>query len=125
MIYQQLSYFHLATVIPAFVLGAWLLFSRKGTPIHQLIGKVYMTLMVITAVLTLFMSARVGPTLLDHFGFIHLLSLLVLVEVPRAIFAVRKGQIGTHRQAMVGVYVGGILIAGGFAFMPGRLLSPF
>ena len=41
---------HFATVVPAFFLGTWLLFfSTKGSPYHRLAGKVYLTLMGVTA----------------------------------------------------------------------------
>jgi uncharacterized membrane protein len=35
---------------------------------------------------------------------------------------VRRGNISGHRNAMLGLYVGGLLIAGGFTLFPGRLL---
>jgi len=63
----------------------------------------------------------VGPILLGHFGFIHLFSILVLYCVSTAYFAARTGRTKSHRGNVLGVYIGGILIAGGFAFMPGRL----
>ena len=122
MTYLQLAYLHLATVVPAFFLGSFLLLNRKGTPIHKLLGKLYMVLMILTASITLFMPAEVGPTLLAHFGFIHFFSFMVLYSVPAAYLAARNGRIKTHRGNMIGVYVGGILIAGAFAFSPGRLL---
>jgi uncharacterized membrane protein len=122
MTYLQLAYLHLATVFPAFLIGTFLLVNRKGSPIHKLLGKVYMLLMLFTAVVTLFMSAEVGPTLLGHFGFIHLFSLLVFYSVPTAYFAVRRRNITKHRNSMIGLYGGGILIAGAFTFVPGRLL---
>ena len=58
-----------------------------------------------------------------HFGFIHLFALLVLYSVPAAYYYVRKGNIAKHRQEMIGLYIGGLLIAGSFAFMPGRLMN--
>lgn len=122
MAYTQLAYLHLATVLPAFALGTWLMFRRKGTPAHQLLGKVYLSLMLATAVTTLFMSAQVGPALFHHFGLIHLLSLNVIYSVPVAYFAARRGDILTHKRNMIGLYVFGLLVAGSFALMPGRLL---
>lgn len=122
MSYEQLAYLHLATIIPAFLIGTWLLFRRKGTPLHRMLGKAYMVLMLITAIMTLFMSAQVGPTWLGHFGFIHLLSFLALFSVGTAYFAARQGNVRLHRNAMIGLYVGGMLIAGSFAMMPGRML---
>jgi uncharacterized membrane protein len=122
MNYTQLSYVHLATIIPAFVIGTYLLLNRKGTPRHRLLGKIYMLLMLATAVVTLVMPAQVGPRLFNHFGFIHLFSVMVLYSVPAAYLAARKGDIATHKGNMIGIYIGGILIAGAFAFMPGRML---
>ena len=37
---------HLLTVLPAALLGAYLLASRKGTPRHRALGKGYMVLML-------------------------------------------------------------------------------
>ena len=122
MSYLQLAYFHLGTVFPAFLIGSYLLINRKGTSWHKLLGKIYMCLMLVTAVITLFMSAEVGPTLLGHFGFIHIFSLSVFYTVPAAFLAVRNGNIKAHQGNMLGLYIGGLLIAGSFAFMPGRLL---
>jgi uncharacterized membrane protein len=122
MSYLQLAYFHLGTIIPAFLIGSYLLINRKGTSWHKLLGKIYMGLMLVTAMITLFMSAKVGPTLLGHFGFIHIFSLSVFYTVPAAFVAVRNGNIKAHRGNMLGLYIGGLLIAGSFAFMPGRLL---
>ncbi len=122
MSYTLLVYLHLATVVPAFFIGTYLLLYRKGTIVHKLLGKVYMLLMLLTASITLFMGSALGPVLLNHFGLIHLFSLLVLYSVPAAYIAARKNDIKAHRSNMIGVYVGGILIAGAFAFMPGRLL---
>jgi uncharacterized membrane protein len=122
MSYLQLAYIHLATVLLASILGALLLLKQKGTASHRRVGKYYMMLMIITAVVALFMPAKVGPAFLGHFGFIHLFCVLVLYSVPAAYFAARKGELAKHKYNMMGVYVGGILIAGAFTLMPGRLL---
>jgi uncharacterized membrane protein len=122
MTYTQLAYFHLVTVVPAFFLGALQFLRRKGTSIHKVLGKIYMILMMATGLITLAMPARVGPQLLHHFGIIHVFSLLTLLNVPIAYFAVRQGSIKTHRAAMISLYIGGILIAGTLAFLPGRML---
>lgn len=122
MTYTQLAYLHLATVLPAFVLGGVQLLRRKGTAIHRLLGRIYMLLMMATGLITLAMPAEVGPRFLNHFGFIHIFSFLALFSVPAAYIAVRRGYIRVHRSAMISLYVGGILIAGAFAFTPGRML---
>jgi uncharacterized membrane protein len=68
------------------------------------------------------MRAEVGPRLFGHFGFIHLFSVLTLFSVPQAYFAIKRGDIRTHQTSMMSLYVGAILIAGAFTFMPGRYL---
>ena len=123
MTYTQLAYLHLGTVVPAFALGAIQLLRHKGTPSHKLLGKIYMVLMLATGLITLAMPAQVGPQFLHHFGFIHIFSLLALINVPVAYYAARSGNIKLHRANMISLYVGGILIAGAFAFSPGRMLN--
>ena len=125
MTYHQLAYMHLATILPAFLIGTFLFFVHKGTPMHKLWGRLYMILILLTGAITLFMPAKVGPSLFGHFGFIHLFSISVFYSVPAANFAIRKGRIRLHRSIMIGLYVGGLLIAGSFAFMPGRMLHGF
>lgn len=122
MSYVYLSYIHLITVLLAFALGTFLLLQKKGTLLHRSIGKYFMVLMVVTAIVALLMPAQIGPRFLGHFGFIHLFCFLVLYSIPSSYFAVRKGNIMKHKANLIGVYVGGILIAGTFALMPGRLL---
>ena len=79
--------------------------------------------MLITAVITLFMPALIGPQFLGHFGWIHLFSFLTLWTVPTAYTAIRKGNVRAHKRKMVLLYIGAILIAGGFTFAPGRYLN--
>jgi len=115
-------YFHLATVLPCVVMGAVLFSIRKGTPFHKGMEKVYMILMLITGIITLFMPAQVGPQFLNHFGYIHAFSFLTLYSVPKAYFAARRGDVKSHKFSMIGLYVGGIVIAGSFTLVPGRFL---
>ncbi|CUB03779.1 DUF2306 domain-containing protein [Marinomonas fungiae] len=122
MTYLQLAYLHLATVIPPFLIGAFILLAKKGTPRHKRLGKLYMVFMMLTAIISLLMPAQIGPTLLGHFGFIHLFSMLVLLCIPLGLIAIRRNNLRAHIGNMIGVYLGGIIIAGAFAFMPGRLL---
>lgn len=122
MEYRDVVHLHLVTVLPAFVLGTMLLASRKGTSFHKGVGRCYLGLMFATAIIALFLPARVGPQFLGHFGVIHLLCLLVLYSVPSAILAARRGQISRHKSIMLQLYIGGLLIAGAFTLAPGRLI---
>ena len=74
MDYTQLMHMHLVTVIPCFIIGTILLLLKKDTKFHRQLGRIYMVLMLITAVITLFMTAQVGPRVYNHFGCIHSFS---------------------------------------------------
>ena len=121
--YHELVTWHLSTILPAFAIGTYLMVRHKGDRLHRNLGKTYMLLMLATAVITLVMPAQVGPRWLDHFGLIHGFALLTLYLVPTALLAARRGNIRVHRKKMVGLYLGGLMIAGAFAFAPGRLLN--
>ena len=108
---------HLATVLPAFFLGTWLIFfSTKGSRFHRTLGLVYMTLMTVTAVAAIFIrSLRPG-----HLSWFHIFVPLTLFGVANAVWRVRRKDINGHRAAMMGVYFGGLIIAGALTFLPGR-----
>jgi uncharacterized membrane protein len=113
---------HLVTVVPCIFIGGFLLIDYKGTTLHKMMGKVYMSLMFFTAVVTIFLPANVGPRLFNHFGWIHLFTVLTLWTVPTALMAIRKGNIKAHKRKMILLYAGAILIAGAFTLVPGRYL---
>jgi uncharacterized membrane protein len=107
---------HLATVLPAFVIGTWMIsFSAKGAPLHRLFGFIYLALMSATAVASFFIRSSTGG-----FSLIHLFIPLTVWGVFTALWGVRTGNIKAHRNAMIGLYTGGILIAGVLTFLPGR-----
>ncbi len=120
--YKVLMFLHLFTVTPCIFIGAYLLLSKKGTKNHRFIGKIYLCLMFFTAIVSLFLPAKVGNQFLNHFGWIHLFSLLTLYSVPTAIIAVKKGNIKAHKTKMRILYFGALIIAGGFTLAPGRYL---
>ena len=123
MSYNDLMYLHLVTVVPCFLIGTLLLLIKKRTKIHKDFGRVYMVLMLITASITLFMPAEVGPRLFNHFGYIHSFSFLTIYTVPTAYWAIKKGDVKSHKRKMNLLYFGAIIIAGGFTFFPGRYLN--
>lgn len=103
---------HLATVFPAVPLGGYVLFRRKGDPLHRMLGSIWVVLMLVTAISSFWLS----------FSFIHIFSVLVLVSLPFSLWRLSKGDIVGHRRSMEGMYIG-LVVAGAFAFIPGRLLG--
>lgn len=120
--YIPLMYIHLATIIPCIFIGTYLMIFRKGSNIHKGLGKIYLLCMLITGIDSLFMSARVGPTLLNHFGFNHIFSLIALYTVPTTWYFLKNGDIKRHQIGMVLLYIGSVIIAGVLALTPGRFL---
>jgi uncharacterized membrane protein len=110
---------HVAAVVPAAILGAYLLARPKGTRLHRLLGKIWMALMVVTALSSFFIHEI---NLVYGFSPIHLLSVFVLAGSWRAILAARRHDIRTHRRIVSGMYFGGIVVAGLATLLPGRLM---
>ncbi len=117
---------HVATIVPAFVIGTWLVFfSTKGSRYHRLAGQTYLALMVLTSIAAIFvrsfsgLSVAVGPVRL---GLIHLFVPLTLHGVWSTVAALRRGDIAAHRGSMRGVYFGAVIIAGLLTFAPGRIM---
>ena len=72
--------------------------------------------MTVTAAVMFFIRSIDPP----HLSPIHLFIPPTLFGVTGALWNVRRGNIKGHRNAMIGLYVGGLLIAGTLTFLPGR-----
>ncbi|MEO7503618.1 MAG: DUF2306 domain-containing protein [Sphingomicrobium sp.] len=109
---------HLATVIPAIPLGAYVILSKKGGARHKLLGKIWLSLMFVTAIATIFIRN------INHgnFSWIHLFTLLSFVAVPKAIITARQGKIELHKMHLRNFFIGALIIAGLTAFTPGRTM---
>ena len=110
---------HVAAVIPAALLGPYMFWARKGTLMHKLLGKVWLGLMVAAALSSFFIHTI---NLFVGLSPIHLLSAYVLYGSWTTIRAARARRIREHRFNVIGMCVGGIVIAGGFTLLPGRLM---
>ena len=109
---------HLLTVIPAIPLGTYVILSRKGGARHKLLGKIWLGLMFVTAIATVFIR-NVND---GQFSWIHLFTLLTFISVPRAILSARQGRIEAHKKQLRNFFIGALVIAGLTAFAPGRTM---
>lgn len=110
---------HLATVLAALPIGVSQLLLPKGTIRHRAAGYAWCGLMTFTALVSFAIHA-INPGGLSP---IHLFSVLTLVLVPVIIHRARAGQVAKHQRAVLGLIVGGLVIAGLFTFLPGRVLG--
>jgi uncharacterized membrane protein len=112
---------HVATVLPSAFIGAFLLLWRgKGTPAHRLLGRIWFVLMILTSLSSLFIHEL---NVWRGFSPIHILSLATIAGCIYAVRAAMRGDIRTHKRTMTQIYVGGILIAGGFTLAPHRIMN--
>ncbi len=108
---------HLGTVGPALILGGLLLVRRKGGASHIFLGRLWMALMVTTAVVSFWIRSPAGTL-----SAIHLFSAGVLIAVPVSIWRIRARDVGTHRRIQVSLYIG-LIVAGLFTLTPDRALG--
>lgn len=109
---------HVIAAVLALAVALFLLSGAKGTRIHRIVGWSWAAIMMTVAVSSFFILE------LGHGrpSFIHLLSGWTAFAVPMGVWAARTHRIRLHRQTMTGMVVGGLLIAGAFTFIPGRLM---
>ena len=99
-----------------------MLVRRKGTSSHRWLGWTWVLLMSGAALSSVFIRDHQLPNVLG-FTPIHLLTLTVAVLLPLAIVFIKRGNVRGHRRTMQGLYIGGCVVAGLFALLPGRFLG--
>lgn len=109
---------HIAAALTALAIGTVLMIGVKGTRLHRTLGWTWVAAMATTAVSSLFIRE------MNHgaMSWIHLLSGWTIIALPMAVYAARRHNVHLHRRFMTGLFVGGLIVAGGFTFLPGRLL---
>jgi uncharacterized membrane protein len=110
---------HAFAALAAFVLGLAQFALPKGTTRHRIMGSAWAVLLAAVALSSFGIHGfrQFGP-----FSAIHLLSIYVLVMLPRAVLHARRHRVKAHAWAMAGLFVGALVIAGGFTLVPGRLM---
>jgi uncharacterized membrane protein len=110
---------HAFAAMAAFALGLVQFAAPKGTLPHRTIGWIWVALMTIIAISSFWIHEirMVGP-----FSPIHLLAIFTLVMLPLAVLHARNHRVLAHRKAMISIFVGALVIAGAFTFLPGRIM---
>jgi uncharacterized membrane protein len=110
---------HAFAAMAAFAVGLVQLAAPKGTLPHRTVGYVWVVLMLVVCITSFWIhDLRVwGP-----WSPIHLLSVFTLAALPFAILHARRHRVLQHRNAMIAMFAGALVIAGLFTFMPGRIM---
>jgi uncharacterized membrane protein len=110
---------HAFAAMAAFALGIVQLTAPKGTLPHRTMGWIWVTLMALIALSSFFIHEikLIGP-----FSPIHLLSIFTLVMLPLAVVRARRHEVQKHRRSMIGIFIGALVVAGAFTFVPGRIM---
>ena len=111
---------HAIAAIAAFVLGLVQLVARKGGRAHVMRGRVWVALMLAVAASSLWITEIGG---LGLFSWLHILSIWVPIALMLGVREARRGLIRAHGWTMVSLFVGALVVAGAFTFMPYRVMN--
>ena len=110
---------HAIMAIVAVILGGIQLSMKKGGPIHKLLGRIWVGLMMFVAISSFFIHEI---KLWGAYSPIHLLSLWTIFILGVGIYYVRVGNIKRHKQTMITLYFFALIVAGFFTLYPGRIM---
>jgi len=120
---MQIIYAHATLALLAVLLGLYIFLTKKGTKQHRILGRIWVTFLIIVSLTAIFIQA-INP---GQYSLIHLLIPWTIGSLIYSIWNIKKFKNTrierykfAHMYSMIGVYVGALLIAGGFTLMPGR-----
>lgn len=117
---------HAFAAMAAFALGIVQFAAPKGTLPHKRIGLVWIVLMTAISISSIFIRPAMfpGAPFLQWFSWIHIFTALTLFGVVSGVLLLLESGPAhrKHWKPFASIFVGGLIIAGGFAFMPGRIM---
>ncbi|RWA87716.1 DUF2306 domain-containing protein [Mesorhizobium sp.] len=110
---------HAFAAVAALAIGGTQLALPKGTARQRVLGYVWAALMLVIAVSSFWIQQirLIGP-----FSPIHILSILVIVTAPLAVWYAHTHKVAAHRSAMIKLYLFALVGAGIFTLLPGRIM---
>jgi len=110
---------HAFTALAALAMGGAQLALPKGTTRHRVMGYAWAALMLVIAISSFWIQQirLIGP-----FSPIHILSIIVLITVPLAVWHAHRHRVAKHRRVMISLYVFALIGAGVFTLLPGRIM---
>jgi|SRR5918994_23065 uncharacterized membrane protein len=110
---------HAFAAMAAFVLGLVQFAAPKGTLPHRTVGFIWLALML-TVALSSFWIHEIR--LVGLWSPIHLISIYVLIMIPVAVTLAHRHNVRGHARTVISMFIGGLVIAGLFTFVPGRIM---
>jgi uncharacterized membrane protein len=109
---------HVAAAVLAIVVGAAIFLLPKGTGFHRALGWTWVSSMIVVVATSVAMIAD----LRNGVNALHIFTAITVVSLWLGLTGIRRGDVRAHAGSMTGLYVGGLIIAGAFAFIPGRTM---
>lgn len=111
--------FHAFAAMTAFGLGLVQFAAPKGTLPHRTVGWIWVALMTVVAVSAFFIHEI---RLWGQWSPIHLLAIFTLIMLPIAAWHAHSHAVAKHRNRMVAIFIGALVVAGAFTFLPARIM---
>ena len=103
----------------AFALGVVQFLGPKGTIPHRTIGAIWVLLMLTVAISSFWIH---HVRLWGPWSPIHLISIFTLTMLPLGVWRAHTHHVNAHKWTMIWIFIGGLVIAGAFTFVPGRIM---
>lgn len=112
-------YIHFSTLLIALALTPLMLLREKGTPTHRKMGYVWLSAMLVTSIVSLFIRDINSGS----FSPIHILSVMTILQCWRIWTNARSGNHHGHRRQVYILITFALLLAGFFTFQFDRLFD--
>jgi uncharacterized membrane protein len=108
---------HLMAIIPALLLGPFVLFRERGDRLHKVLGRIWAILMLVGCLLSF------GVTYNGSYSWLHGLAIFTIYQIIRGLRAIRLKNLRVHKRAMVGSYLGSVAAFLSAAVLPNRIIN--
>lgn len=112
---------HAVAAMIALALGIVQLVAPKGTLPHRALGWVWVLLLLTISASSFWIHGH-SWRLWRTWSPIHLLSVFTPIMLLLGVLAARRHDVRAHQRTMTLIFVGALVIAGAFTFVPGRIM---
>lgn len=117
---------HALGALAAFVLGLVQIVAPKGTLPHKTIGVIWIGIMIVVAASSAFIlqPAEPGTPYWRRLSSIHLFIPITVFGLISGVRLLMRGgpRMKAHSWPFISVFLGGLIVAGVLAFLPGRIM---